>query len=177
MSDLRFTVFAGISQDGFLATTDGSLEWLEQAADASEDYGFDTFLASVDAMVLGRASFDHVRTAGEFPFGDLPVYVMSHRDVETDWPVTRVSGSVTELCNLWQRNGHRHMSIDGANVLSQFLVAGLVDELILTFAPVELGEGIALFSVRADADNFVVIGDDQRWPSGMVQRRYKRRSI
>lgn len=175
MEELHLSVFAGISQDGFLATREGSLQWLEESAGENEDYGFDAFLASVDGLIMGRHSFEHVRTVGEFPFGELPVYVMSHRNLETDWPVTRVDGAVNELCQKWRSNGHRHMSIDGANVLAQFLAAGLVDDLVLTIAPVELGEGIALFSVQADADNFVAIGEDQLWPSGMMQRRYKRR--
>ncbi|MBK9737953.1 MAG: hypothetical protein IPO93_00190 [Actinobacteria bacterium] len=75
----RVSVFIASSLDGFIATRDGSLAWLEAAAKEDEDYGFDAFLSSVDALAMGRGTYDHIAHLDPLPFGDRPVYVFTHR--------------------------------------------------------------------------------------------------
>ena len=75
----RLSVFIATSIDGYIATLDGSLDWLERAARPDEDYGFDEFLASVDALAMGRGTYDHIAHLDPLPFGERPVYVFTHR--------------------------------------------------------------------------------------------------
>ena len=79
------SVFMAISQDGFIARPDGGLDWLDEAnrqIPAGEDCGFGAFMARVDALVMGRKTFETVRTMGAWPYGDKPVVVLS-RSLQT----------------------------------------------------------------------------------------------
>lgn len=74
-------VFIATSLDGYIARRDGAIDWLEQAhrlVPPGEDCGYGAFMASVDALVMGRATFDTVRVMTPWPYGDTPVFVLSH---------------------------------------------------------------------------------------------------
>ena len=75
----RISVYAAVSVDGFIAGPGGDLGWLESAAAPGEDYGFDGFLAGVDAVAMGRGTYDVIEPVEELPYGDRPVYVFTHR--------------------------------------------------------------------------------------------------
>lgn len=75
----RLSVFIACSLDGFIASSDNSLNWLEDAADPEEDYGFEAFMTSVDAVAMGRGTYDFIADVEPWPFGDKPVFVFTHR--------------------------------------------------------------------------------------------------
>ncbi len=62
-------VYIATSLDGFIADKDGGLDWLmEIPSPDNSDYGFAEFMDRVDALVMGRNTFDKVVTFGEWPY-------------------------------------------------------------------------------------------------------------
>ena len=90
-------VFVGASLDGFIATEDNGLGWLDEVNSAGEDYGYAEFLASVDAILLGRNTYDITRKFGEWPYGDRKVLVLTHRPLEPVKNERPVSGELRPI--------------------------------------------------------------------------------
>ena len=117
------------------------------------DYGYFLFfqyisqkIHSTDLLLMGRNSYDIVRTFPEWPYGDKPVVVLTHRPAEPRPHVSFRQGALAQvLGELWQE-GARHIYLDGGEVVRQGLQAGLVDELTLFWVPVTLGRGVSLFA-------------------------------
>jgi len=148
---IKCSVFIAISLDGFIAREDGSIDWLMKAnelAPEGEDGGYHDFIISVDAIIMGRHSFDMVKTFAPWPY-TLPVIVLSRQ--ELDIPdalkdkVSSSSESPLALRNRLLQQGMSHLYIDGGITVQRFLNAECVDELIITIIPVLLGKGRRLF--------------------------------
>ena len=170
----KLSVFIATSIDGFIATPDGRLDWLEDAAGTDDDYGWDAFLAEVDALAMGRGTWDHIAHLDELPFGDRPVYVFTHRPLATDHDVSTWSCSPHEALETWRQRGLERVYVDGGQLISAFVAEGLIDDMTILTAPVLLGSGIPLFSANTTASAFPLEGVGS-WPSGFVERRYVRR--
>jgi dihydrofolate reductase len=167
------SVYIATSLDGYIAASDGSLEWLESAARADEDYGFDRFLSSVDALAMGRGTYDHIAHLDPLPFDGRPVFVFTHRPPAARDGVTFWALTPHEAVAEWSARGLRHVYVDGGRLISDFLAAGLVDDMVLTTAPLLLGAGIPLFGDTGPASGWNLLGVES-WPSGMTQRSYAR---
>ena len=145
---MKGSVFVGTSLDGFIARPDGSLDFLSQAGD--EPHGYDEFIATVDAIVMGRKTYDFVQDLGAWPYGDLPVFVLSSTEVKAPPSVAiieRMQGDPSEIASEIAARGMRHIYVDGGLTIQQFLRAGLIQRLIISRVPVLIGEGIPLFGV------------------------------
>jgi dihydrofolate reductase len=167
----RLSVFLATSLDGYIAAPDGSLEWLHAAAGEGEDYGYDAFLAEVDALAMGRGTYDHIAGMDPLPFGARPLYVFTRRPPPARDGVTFWSVGVGEAIEAWTRSGYRRVYVDGGALIRSFLVADAIDDLTITVAPVVLGAGIPLFGpelTRVD----LALDESRSFPSGMVRLRY-----
>ncbi len=169
----RLSVFIATSIDGFIATTDGRLDWLENAAAPDDDYGWETFLADIDALAMGRGTWDHIAHLDELPFGDRPVHVFTHRPLTSNHDVKVWSCSPQEALARWCQQGLRRVYVDGGRLISAFLAEGLIDDMTILTAPVVLGAGIPLFSGGTASSAFALEGV-RTWPSGFVERCYVR---
>jgi dihydrofolate reductase len=170
-------VFIATSLDGYIARPDGALDWLPE--DGGEPHGYDAFLASVDALVIGRGTYETVLGFAAWPYGTKPVVVLS----TGTGPFTPPTGAVCErlagepgevVASLGQR-GWRSLYIDGGITIQRFLRAGLIDRLILTRVPVLLGCGIPLFG-PLPGDLRLVHVATRAYASGLVQSEYHRPS-
>lgn len=176
---LRVSAFMATSLDGFIARANGALDWLDRAnasVPPGEDCGYAAFFATVDVLVMGRGTFETVLTFPSWPYGDLPVVVLSRRGIEV--PVERrttVSVSDEELPTLVARlaaAGRQHAYVDGGQTVQSFLRAGLLNELTLTTIPILLGAGLPLFgSLERDVELEHVA--TTAYPFGYVQSRYR----
>ncbi|MGY3945134.1 dihydrofolate reductase family protein [Aeromonas tecta] len=142
----RISAFLALSLDGFIAGEDGALEWLTPYdGDSQDETGYSALMASADALLMGRNSYETVLAFPEWPYGDKPVVVLTHRPAEPSAKVSFRQGELGQvLTDLWQE-GARHLYLDGGEVVRQGLQAGLVDELTLFWVPVVLDKGVSLF--------------------------------
>lgn len=177
--ELRASVFIATSLDGFIARCNGDLDWLDEAnrgVPEGEDMGFQAFLASVDALVMGRLTFEQVLGFGVWPYGVTPVIVLSSGKVEVPPPlhgVVSISSEQPEaLVRRLESEGVRKLYVDGGLTIRRFLAARLIHEITLTTVPVVLGEGRPLFGPGA-ADIRLTHLETRALAGGFVQSRYR----
>jgi dihydrofolate reductase len=171
---MTVSVFVGTSVDGFIARKNGSFDFLP--ADGGEPHGYEEFMASVDALVIGRNTFDVVRAMPAWPYGQKRVIVLSSHAVNLsdvrDGVVEHMAGSPEEIVAKLNASGAKHLYVDGGITIQRFLRAGLVDRLIITRVPVLIGEGIPLFG-PVPRDVRLKHVSTQTFRSGMVKSEYR----
>lgn len=170
MSRPRISVFIAHTVDGYIATDDDSLEWLFASGAEGEDYGYDAFMADVDAVAMGRGTYSFIEHS-DWSYGARPVYVFTTRDVVARPEFRYWARSPEQAVAEWEAAGHRHVYVDGGDLISQFLAAGLVDDLTLTVVPLLLGSGKRLFHPVA-VPTSLTLESATPFPSGMVSLRY-----
>jgi dihydrofolate reductase len=168
------SVFVGTSVDGFIARPDGALDFLPPGG--GEPHGYDEFIASVDAIVIGRKTFETVLGFGAWAYGKKHVVVLSSRPVDLSavrgGVVEQMAGPPAEIVSKLGARGIHHLYVDGGITIQGFLRAGLVDRLVITRVPVLIGEGIPLFgSLPRDVRLRHVA--TRHFPSGLVQSEYR----
>jgi dihydrofolate reductase len=166
------SVFIGISIDGFIARRNGDLDWLPEDDDP---HGYDEFMASVDALVIGRNTFEKVMSFEAWPYGEKRVVVLSSRPVDLsvvrNGVVEQMSGSPAEIVSQLAATGAHHLYIDGGITIQGFLRAGLIHRLIITRVPVLIGDGIPLFGSLPRDIRLRHVATRQ-YASGLVQSEY-----
>jgi dihydrofolate reductase len=166
------SVFIGISIDGFIARRNGDLDWLPEDDDP---HGYDEFMASVDALVIGRNTFEKVMSFEAWPYGEKRVVVLSSRPVDLsvvrNGVVKQMSGSPAEIVSQLAATGAHHLYIDGGITIQGFLRAGLIHRLIITRVPVLIGDGIPLFGSLPRDIRLRHVATRQ-YASGLVQSEY-----
>ena len=167
------SVFVGASVDGFIARKNDDLDFLPEGG--GEPHGYDEFIASVDALVIGRKTFEKVLTFGTWPYGDKRVVVLSSRPLDLSAAaggvVEQMAGSPVEIVKRLADSGACHLYVDGGITIQDFLRAGLIQRLIITRVPVLIGDGVPLFGALP-CDIRLRHVSTRHYPSGLVQSEY-----
>jgi dihydrofolate reductase len=169
---VKATVFVGTSLDGFIARADGALDFLPPGG--GEPHGYDEFMASVDALVIGRKTYETVLGFGGWAYGTKPVVVLSTQPLApapADAVVERMSGAPAEIVSRLADRGIGHIYVDGGITIQRFLQAGLIQRLIVTRVPVLIGTGIPLFG-PVPRDIVLKHVETRQYPGGLVQSEY-----
>ena len=179
--DAPFTgsVFLGMSVDGFIARLDGDLSWLTGgdaggAPDdgAGGDFGFSGFVGAVDALVMGRGTYEVIAPMSEWAYQGKPVHVISTTlEPGADDRIT-VHGSLPDAVTALGEAGYRRVYVDGGRTVHAFLTAGLIGDLTLSRVPVLIGTGLTPFG-ELPADLRLEHVRTQAFPGGMVQTTYR----
>ncbi len=170
---MKASVFIATSLDGYIARTDGGLDWLP--GDECEPHGYEEFMAGVDALVIGRGTYETVLAFDGWPYGDKPVVVLSSTLSQTAAPAGAtcelMSGPPETVVARLAARGMQHLYVDGGVTIQGFLRAGLIQRLTITRIPVLLGSGIPLFGA-VPRDIRLQHQWTRTFPSGMVQSEY-----
>jgi len=169
---VKTSVFVGTSVDGFIARSNGDLDFLP--ADGGEPHGYEEFMATVDALVIGRNTYEIVLAFDEWPYGKKPVFVLSTRPLApapSGAIVERLSGEPADIVSELDARGIRHAYVDGGITIQRFLAAGLIQRLVVTRVPVLIGDGIPLFGALP-ADVRLRHVATRHFASGLVQSEY-----
>lgn len=168
----KISIYIATSIDGYIARTDGSLDWLEYGHTGDEDYGFKKFIHGIDALVLGRNTYEVVSGFDEWPYKGKRVVVLSNTLKEVRKEAELFCGQLTDLTSMLHFEGINHVWVDGGVTVSKFLEAGLVDEITISIIATVLGSGIPLFSTMNREHKCHLIST-QSYPSGLVQLKYE----
>lgn len=177
---MKASVYIATSLDGFIARKNGELDWLPSIDDNSdgkgEDYGYHEFMNSIDVLIMGRLTFETVRSFEQWPYGDKRVIVLSSQPLQipNDIPdtVESTSCSPVELIQKLSEENCQHIYIDGGKTIQSFLNAGLIEDIIITRIPVLIGSGIPLFG-PLDKDINLRHILTRTFENGFVQSKYE----
>ena len=170
---MKGSVFVGVSVDGFMARPDGRFDFLPEGG--GEEHGYTEFMKTIDAMLIGRKTYDVVLAFPGWAYGKTPVYVLSSKPLAPAPEgaiVERMCGDPKEITVQLDARGVRRAYVDGGETIQAFLRAGLIDRIIVTRVPVLVGEGISLFGPtgRDVALRHVVT---RTYASGLVTSEYE----
>jgi dihydrofolate reductase len=173
---MKTSVFIASSLDGFIARSDGSIDWLPEPEPGSdEDYGYQAFIETVDALVMGRHTYETALAFDAWPYV-LPVVVLSHHSITVPdripHPVERMEGTPPGIVQRLADQGAEHLYIDGGRTIQHFLAEGLIDRLIVTTVPVLIGDGIPLFG-PLPRDVSLRLVASRSFTNGLVQSEYR----
>lgn len=148
--------YTAASLDGYIVDDHDSLDWLvTRDIDPEGPFHYDTFAASVGALVMGAATYEWIvrNEPGTWAYSQ-PAWVLTHRAhiVRRGDPVTVFAGDVRDLhAELVAAAGGRNVWVlGGGEVAAQFVRAGLIDEMIVSYAPCSLGGGAPVLPVRSE---------------------------
>lgn len=170
-------VFIAASLDGYIAKSDGGIDWLLSRDNPNEDHGYNDFIKDIDGLIMGRGSFEKAVTFDPWPY-TLPVVVMSKTLKAEDVPmrlkdkVRLVDLAPTQLMEMMEKEGWRKVYIDGGQVIQSFLRDKLIVDMVITTVPVLLGEGRRLFGLLKEEVSLTHL-KTTAFPSGLVQSIYK----
>lgn len=173
MADTKASVFIATSLDGFIARENGDLDWLPVPEAGGEDYGYLAFMASVDALVMGRNTYEKALTFGAWPYAKKRVVVLTSRplDAPKGASIETMSGEPASVVERLASSGAPRLYIDGGETIQRFLRAGAIQRIIVTQIPVLIGRGIPLFG-PLDRDIELTHVSTRSWPNGLVQSEY-----
>lgn len=170
---MEIVLYIAASLDGYIATSDGSVDWLSVVEEEGEDYGYKEFYGSVDGLVMGSKTYEQILGFGEWPYAGKPCWVCTSRRLETAAPgVVLTSREPTEVvAELKAQNLHRIWLVGGGRLAASFGKHNLISEYIISVIPVLLGEGIPLFPAPGQKAK-LTLADSKSYASGLAQLRY-----
>ncbi len=144
-------VYVGQSLDGYIAGLNGELDWLDEIDNPEkDDFGYAAFMQNIDALIMGKNTFQKVMTFGMWPYNK-PVFVASNSlsslPRSVDGKAFLIKGTPTEMVHILNKNGFANLYIDGGAIIQSFLKEALIDKIIVTTLPILLGGGISLFGM------------------------------
>jgi dihydrofolate reductase len=173
---MRTIVYIGTSLDGFIARKDGNIDWLTQFANKETIHTYEEFMKRIDAIVIGKGTFEKVLTFPSWPY-DKKVFVLSTSIKEVPdivrGKVTVLSMEPGKLLSYLSGKGFLHIYVDGGKVIQGFLKEDLIDELIISKAPILIGNGIPLFGYL-DVDLQFKHMRTEKHSNGLVRSYYER---
>lgn len=170
----RIAYYVAASVDGFIADSSGGVDWLPEGE--ADDYGYAEFYGGVEALVMGRRTYDQALSFGEWPYPGKPAYVFTHSPPRDGRPEVRfVDGSASDFAHeIAERHSGTVWLVGGADLADQFREAGLIDVYQVFIIPVVLGQGVPLFG-GSGANTPLELDSAQTYPDGVVQLRYRPR--
>lgn len=172
----KISVFIATSIDGYIARENGDISWLETFAvptgeGEDKDCGFSKFFSDVDVLIMGRNTYEVVSRFDTWPYQGKRVVVLSSTLTSVSDQAELFSGDIVHLVKQLYADGIKHVYIDGGVTISQFLNAGLIDEMIISLIPVVLGSGISLFG-KMNHDKWCRLISSKHYSNGLMQLKY-----
>jgi dihydrofolate reductase len=176
---VKNSVFIATSLDGFIADRNGGIDWLHSTPNPNnDDLGYAAFTNTIDALVMGRTTFETVCSFDiDWPYTK-PVFVLS--TTLTKVPenlkekVFLIKGTLQEILAQIQQEGFHKLYIDGGLTVQNFLKEDLIDELIITVIPIVLGGGFRLFGDLPKELNFELVAS-KTLLNQLQQTHYRRK--
>ncbi|MEQ9451272.1 MAG: dihydrofolate reductase family protein [Pseudomonadales bacterium] len=171
-------VYIATSIDGYISAPDGSLDWLDCVPNPDDDdLGFYSFIERVDAIVMGRITFETVVGFGLGWHYPVPGIILSTSldavPEGCEGKVQLARGSADDIVQLAHTQGYTNLYIDGGNTIQRFLQADLIDEMIITEIPILLGGGDRLFGHLDQQMRFHLV-ETETLLGQLVKRHYRR---
>jgi dihydrofolate reductase len=175
----KIIVNIATSADGFIARSDGDLDWLTNRPPPKGFYGFNEFISSIDAKILGRKTFDVSLKMGAKFDSKTPHYVFTRKSPPKSLPagVEFVSEEVGTFAKSLRAHEGKHVWLmGGGELIASFLDAEAVDEFIISVIPIFIGDGLPLIAPR-HREVLLRLNSVTPFPDGVVQLHYMVRKV
>ena len=177
MKKRKLILYTAVSLDGYIAGPEGDIDWLNESRFTSEgeDYGYENFYASVDTTIMGHNTFRKVQMLADvFPYERTSNYVLSkHTDELLEPKVELVTRDAHKfVLDLKHEDGKNIWLVGGGQINTLMAKHKLIDEMILTYIPVVLGNGISLFEGEMDMQDFM-LHESRTYFNGIIQNTYR----
>ena len=172
-------VFIATSIDGYIADKNGGIDWLNSIPNPDNiDMGYSAFISQIDALIMGRKTFETVCGFDmDWPY-QKPVFVLSNslKEIPEEYKdkAELKNGPVEEILESIHKKGFHRLYIDGGKTIQNFLEKDLIDEMTITIIPYLLGEGIPLFAELPVRLEFECV-DSKIFMNKIVQIQYVRK--
>lgn len=168
-----FILYVAVTLDGYVASADGSIEWLTSLESGGEDDGYTAFYETIDALIMGATTYEQVLGFGDWPYPGKLSYILTSRSLSTDCNDVVFMNTVDAVLeNIKHKGFKRIWIVGGGKVASLFMERGLIHEYILTVIPIILGAGISLY--QAVPEQKLNLVKTKSYISGAVELHYRR---
>ncbi len=169
----KFILYIAMSLDGFIATKDDDLTFLNVVEKEGEDYGYTAFYESVDTVILGRRTYEKVISMGFKPHEDKETWIITQRPEPDKGRHHFYTGNLKGLVHKLREEEGKYVFVDGGAYVAQaFLNENLLDEIIVSIIPVLLGDGISLFGNENKGLKLQLL-ETKSFEKGLVQLHYR----
>ena len=169
----KLILYIAMSLDGYIAAPGDDISFLSMVEKEGEDYGYSEFIKSIDTVIIGRRTFDKVKSMGYEPHRDKEVFIITHSEQKSDH-YKYYSGPLNDLIiRLKDQEGKNIFCDGGSEIVNELLKDNLIDEFIISVIPVLLGDGISLFKKDGRQSALELI-NSIKYDTGLVQLHYKK---
>jgi dihydrofolate reductase len=171
-------VYVAMSLDGFIASSDHSLDFLKSVEKEGEDYGYHEFMENIDTVLMGRKTYDKVMSMVEvFPHSAIQTYIITQNSSPSLGNLNFYTGELNELILSLKNQQGKDIFVDGgAFLVNSLLKLNAIDEIVVSIVPYLLGNGVALFQNSLQNIN-LNLTSCKHFSSGLVQLKYRLPSI
>lgn len=171
----KLILYIATSLDGYIAMPNDDISFLSIVEQEGEDYGYSDFVKTIDAVIVGRKTYDKVISMGfDFPHADKDAYIITRTPRPDIGNVKFYTGDIPTLVNkLKSVNGKNIFCDGGAEIVNELLKHNLIDEFIISVIPVLVGSGIKLFNDGRPEQKLELLST-KPFNKGLVQLHYKR---
>lgn len=169
----KVILYIAMSLDGYIAKKDDDLGFLSMVEKEGEDYGYNDFVSTVDAVIVGRKTYDKVLSMGfDFPHSNKDAYIITRTARDPIGSVKFYTGSLPALVAELKAQKGKHIFVDGgAEIVHELLKENLIDEFYISIIPILLGDGISLFKDERPELKLKLMSVKQ-FETGLVQLHY-----
>lgn len=173
----KIKLYIASSIDGYIAGLDGSLDWLSDYPITPElNYGYDKFFESVDTVIMGGKTYrDILNMDVIYPYESKMSYIITRNQINNSKEnIHFVTDNIIKtVSNLKEKQGKGIWLVGGGELISMLLNYDLVDEMIITYIPTLLGDGVPLFPKSKKESNWKLI-NSQSYDDGVLTVEYQR---
>ncbi len=172
---LYLYLYISMSLDGFIATSNHDLSWLDIVAQEGEDYGYAAFTQNIQAYIVGRKTYEVVLglTGGVFPQAQqYDCYVLTRQDLKGEDGVQLYDGDLAALVGRLKQEGKNIYCDGGGGVVQALMQLNLIEEYIISIIPMILGDGIRLFRGGLAERKRLELLNTKTFETGLVQLHY-----
>ena len=162
------------ADDGYIARTDGDIEWLTARPAPAGFYGIDAFVQSIDTKVLGRKTYEaSLRMGAKFdPKGRTIVFSRHPRPKDAPPTVEFTDETIGVFVNrLRKSQGKDIWLMGGGEIIASFLDVQAINEFVISVVPIFIGDGIPLIA-RRHLHVPLSLRSSESFEDGLVQLRY-----
>ena len=169
------SLYISSTLDGFIARSDGAIDWLTRIDENDTDYGYSGFYETVDGLIMGSNTFEMIHALGPWPYPDKPTFIFTNRSLKANsGNIFSVSGDPESIVRSEEFTSFRKLwLVGGSALIASCLQKGLIDEYIITMLPVVLGQGLRLFPSPAP-EQWLSLSSFVQYDRGVLQMKYSR---